>query len=166
MNKEYTKAWYCSECGRMEDNSEYKCPECSTKRQRVSRYEWFFSDALGDYLFEADRNYIITEQWPILDHRGFYWYFDILVTVYGEYGINCVIEIDGVDHQKQKKQTVCKMTRDEDKQYEFYNQNYHKNRYYILRVNNDDCRLKIVKNTAKKIGDRLILGADNYWYGE
>lgn len=164
-----SKAWHCQRCGRMEDTKDNVCPECGGKRQRVSRYEWFLADALRDFFAKSGRSFKITEQWQLRDHRGYIWYFDLLVSVRGESssGISQIIEVDGADHKRQKRYSGPGgvYTRDYDKEWELFSvQKYHKSGYFLTRVTNEDCRMKVVRATAERLGNEIIKKADT-WIG-
>lgn len=161
-----TAAWFCAMCGRMEDNDGRKCPNCGEKRQRCSRYEWFLADALRDELTRRGRTFRITEQYEMPDHRGFSWYFDLAVRVNGStYGGQHteLIEVNGSDHARQKtyRGPGGGYTRDDDKHWEaFSNNRLHKKGFDIRTVDNDDCRLRVVKATAARIATEIIQRAD------
>lgn len=163
-----TKAWYCQRCGRLTDNGDNSCPRCGNKRQRVSRYEWFLSDALQEFLIKAGRSFRIIEQWPLRDHRGHVWYFDILVNVQdknGKGGISQLIEVNGPDHLQQKayKGPGGGYTRDYDKRWELFDvQKYHKSGYFLTSVTNDDCRKIVVRETAERLGNEILQKADSW----
>jgi hypothetical protein len=162
------KAWYCQQCGRMEDTEDNWCPECDNKRQRVSRFEWFLSDALREFFTKSGRSFRIIEQWSISDHRGFDWYFDLLVNVQdkdGKGGISQIIEVNGPDHQRQKryKGPGGGYTRDYDKKWElFSNLQYHKCGYFLTSVDNEECRMRVVRETAERLGTEILKKADSW----
>ena len=166
-----TVAWHCSKCGRVEAGIKEKyCPNCGTKMQRCSRYEWFLSDEIRKLLKESKRKYKIIEQYPINDHRGFNFYWDLYIWVdgkshYGGYGE--VIDINGKDHDKQKNYSgpFGGYTRDDDKYWEtFNNQMLHKFGIDVRYIPNEDCMRKTgtVYTTAKKVVSDLIKRSDNW----
>lgn len=154
-----SKAWYCQNDGRMEDDEGKDCSQCGEKRQRVSRFEWFLADALHEYLHSQGADFKITEQWPLGDHRGFNWYFDLCVRV-GSF--HQLIEVDGADHQQQAsyKGPGGGYTRDYDKEWELFSvQKYHKFGYGLMRLKNEECRLKVAGQTARRVADQIIARA-------
>lgn len=161
-------AWYCHECGRMEDDAGKYCPDCNGKRQRVSRYEWFLADALDTALEALGRDFCIEEQWRLKDHRGFDWHFDLAVkckgtSVFG--GITCLIEVNGSDHDRQKPYSGAGggYTRDFDKHWEaFSNRRLHKQGYEYLTVTNDECKRRVVNETAMKLAVDIARMADTW----
>lgn len=163
-----TIAWHCPDCGRMEDTATRKCPTCGEKRQRVSRFEWFLADALTHELTRRDRTFDVFEQWPLEDHRGFTWYFDLAVWVKGNSmygGVTVLIEVDGSSHDNQKKYTGQGggYTRDSDKHWEaFSNQRLHKQGYDFMSVPNEECRMRVVGETAVRLATQIERLADTY----
>lgn len=97
--------WYCHGCGRMEDSCGQTCPDCRSRRQHVSRYEWALADAIEDRLALIGLPFTLDAQWPIRDPRGFTWYFDLRVAVRG-----CaeVIEVNGNGHLDPKSHDDAK----------------------------------------------------------
>ncbi len=153
-----TKAWNCEWCGRMEDAAKQKCPKCGTKRQRCSRYEWFLADALEKVLEQSGRDYTIQEQWEMPDHRGFVWYYDLAVWVRGKgfhQGYTFLIEVNGADHDAERGSA-----RDADKEWEFGARGLHKKGYVVEVVRNEDCRMKVVQQTAERIAAEIMQWAD------
>jgi len=152
----------------MEDNGKNRCPTCQTKRQRVSRYEWFLADALHEELLMAtNRPFRITEQWEMPDHRGFSWYYDLAVHVTGKSsskGHTVLIEVNGSDHDRQAVYSGPGggYTRDYDKEWEFGQRGLHKKGYSVEVVTNEDCRLKVVKATAKRLAALCVQRADSW----
>lgn len=163
---EPTKAWNCEWCGRMEDAGTQRCPECETKgrktkRQRCSRYEWFLADALEEVLSAQDRDYSILEQWEMPDHRGFTWYFDLCVWVRGKSsygGHSLLIEVNGASHDVADGH----YDRDMDKDWEFHSRGLHRKGYSIQFVTNDECRQRVVKDTARRLATEIIQRADTW----
>jgi len=169
LNSE-TVAWFCQNCGRKELPKDMRiCPSCGERMQRCSRYEWFLIDELNRLLRLYDRCYRIQPQFPIQDHRGFTWHWDVRVWVEGESyykGFGLLIEVDGPRHKKQKryKGPGGGYTRDEDKEWEaFTNYKLHKKGYDTYVVNNEDCSKKndAVHVTALEILAELLDRADN-----
>lgn len=151
-----TNAWHCLNCGRMEDNEGRDCTRCYGKRIRVSRYEWFLADAIRKALWdEGIGDYEIIEQWPIDDHRGFTWHFDLMVFVPGSNffgGHHELIEINGSTHE-----TAGGEYRDMDKRWEvFSNARLHHQGYDFRTVPNDECQIRVVDETAKKIVAEIL----------
>lgn len=162
MNEENV-AWHCMECGRVEAPADQKhCPDCGTKMQRCSRYEWFLSDELEKALNLLGAKFTIIEQYPIPDHRGFNWYFDIYVWVEGHSyfrGYGEIIEVNGASHQSQKKYSGKGggYTRDFDKHWEaFANYRLHKRGIEYRTVDNENCKRSNVHQTALEIADELV----------
>lgn len=164
-------AWYCQSCGRLECPLKEKCcPKCGRKMQRCSRYEWFLFDELDRLLALKDRGYRIQAQYPVADHRGFDWYFDIYVwvkgkSIYGGYGE--LIEVNGPDHAKQKRYSGAGggYTRDYDKKWEVIsNRRLHRLGIETRTVLNEECakRDNAVYHTAIQIVDELIHRADSW----
>ena len=120
-------AWHCQACGRyLAPRNEKYCPDCGEKMQRCSRYEWFLCDALRTILEHTGAVFEIKEQYPLMDHRGFEWYFDLCVKIlnpapHSEFS-NMLIEIDGADHDRQKRYSGPGggYTRDKDKHWEVF----------------------------------------------
>lgn len=135
--------WHCHICGRMEDGDSQTCPNCRSRRQHVSRYEWFLADAIEDRLRACGIGYQIDEQWPIRDNRGFTWYFDIRVAVPN---VVELIEVNGLGHLEHGH-------RDDDK----FRAVPADCSFRI--VANEECRLAVVHQTAAKIVAGLIRGA-------
>ena len=121
-------AWWCFNCGRVEAQRDNRiCPNCGEKMQRSSRYEWFLADELKNLLSLLcdDRKWSLTQQFPIEDHRGFIWYWDIAVRIEGRSiygGYTEVIDVNGIDHTRQKKYSGPGggYTRDQDKSGEIF----------------------------------------------
>lgn len=164
-----TSAWYCQICGRVEaPKNEAHCPDCDTKMQRCSRYEWFLIDELEILLELSDRDFNIIPQYPIKDHRGFNWYWDIYIwlagaSLYG--GYSELIDINGPDHNRQKKYSGPGggYTRDKDKHWEaFSNLKLHKQGFGVTYIQNDDCKKKNIKLTALEIMGDLLTLADTF----
>jgi hypothetical protein len=164
-------AWYCQDCGRQEQPPDGKfCPDCGRKMQRCSRYEWFLFDELDHLLALQDREYRIQAQYPVTDHRGFNWYFDIYVwvkgkSVHGGYGE--LIEINGSDHARQKPYSGDGggYTRDYDKRWEVIsNLRMHRRGIETRTVSNDECTKKgdAAYHTAIAIVDELTHRADTW----
>jgi hypothetical protein len=135
--------------------------------QRCSRYEWFLSDAIRKHLQETGRNFRIKEQYKILDHRGFYWYWDLFVWIEGKSlfnGYGELIDVQGPQHSKQKKYSGPGggYTRDYDKEWEVRQQRLHKQGIETRYINNDECKLRIVDHSAKEIVNELIKRADTW----
>lgn len=164
-------AWYCQECGRIEKPPEEKyCPGCGRKMQRCSRYEWFLIDELYRLLSLQGREFRIYPQYPVADHRGFTWYFDIFVwvngrSIYGGYGE--LIEVNGSSHAKQKRYRGPGggYTHDYDKRWEVIsNLRFHKRGIETRVVSNEECSKKndFVYHTAIAIVDELMHRADTW----
>lgn len=121
-----TVAWHCPICGRIEAPAGQRhCPKCGQTMQRCSRYEWFLADELRAFLNHTQREYQLQEQYPIRDHRGFTWYWDIFVwiqgsSVFGGYGE--LIDINGPNHGAQRRYSGPGggYTRDDDKHWEAF----------------------------------------------
>jgi hypothetical protein len=156
-------AWYCDMCGRMEGAAEEReCPDCGSRRHRVSRYEWFLADALERELATTGRDFVIIEQWELPDHRGFSWFFDLAVLVGG---ITDLIEIQGPLHARQKTYSGKGggYTRDEDKRWEVFSvRELHKQGFDLREINSDDCRLVVVAATAKQLTKEILHRADHW----
>jgi hypothetical protein len=164
-------AWYCQDCGRIEQPPDERyCPDCGKQLQRCSRYEWFLIDALSYLLALSGREFRLIPQYPIRDHRGFNWHFDIFVWVkgnslYGGYGE--LIEVNGPNHARQKRYTGSGggYTRDYDKEWETVsNLRMHKRGIETRTVSNEECTKKgdVVYYTAIAIVDELIQRADTW----
>jgi len=164
-----TAAYWCSECWKRHElppQRTVKCPDCGERLRRCSRYEWFLIDALDMALKATGRNYKIVPQYPIDDHRGFTWYWDVYVWVDGTSpygGAGALIDVDGPDHSRQKKYTGPGggYTRDRDKVWETNQLRLHRRGIHHEKVTNDDCRLKgrVVFATAGSIVKRLVASA-------
>jgi hypothetical protein len=142
---DFNVAWSCPYCGRIEaPAAQRSCPECGEKMQRCSRYEWFLADELERQLHSAGLGFVLEEQWPFEDHRGFTWYFDLRVDIYGARSampIGYLIEVDGSGHAGQKKYSGPGggYTRDYDKEYE-YNEKTPRDRWLpLMRLSNEQC---------------------------
>jgi hypothetical protein len=164
-------AWSCPECGRIEAPATEKyCPTCATKMQRCSRYEWFLADEIQRQLEQSGRSFLIEEQWPFEDHRGFTWYFDLRVDMFGTKQGGCragyLIEVDGRDHAAQKVYggPGGGYTKDYDKEYEYNEKTPREQWLPLKRVANEDCarRGDAVRYTAAIIVDELCRLADRY----
>jgi hypothetical protein len=164
-----TAAYWCSSCWERHElppKRTVKCPDCGDKLRRCSRYEWFLIDALEQAATATGRGFRLIPQYPIHDHRGFAWYWDVFIWINGtnDYGgAGLLIDVDGSDHARQPKYRGPGggYTRDYDKQWETNKQRlYHKN-IHSEKVTNDDCRMKgrAVYATAGAIVARLVKGA-------
>lgn len=139
--------YYCHGCGRMEDVGGQTCPSCHSRRQHVSRFEWFLADAVEDRLRPCGLSYALHEQHPVRDRRGFTWYFDLLVIV-GGVDNGCVyaaelIEVNGQSH-------LTAHTRDDDK-FRAVPEGW-----TFRIVANDECRRDRVQETAARIVASLL----------
>ncbi|GAB4347934.1 MAG: hypothetical protein Fur0042_14580 [Cyanophyceae cyanobacterium] len=166
-----TFARYCQTCGRKELPANKKCcPDCGEKVQKCSRYEWFLADELKRRLDFRSREYCIQEQYPLHDHRGFNWYFDIYVWVQGASiydGYGELIEVNGDDHKKQKlyRGPGGGYTRDDDKKWELINSSSLREKgIYTRTLSNEQCAKKggNVYRTADAIIEDLIHRADTW----
>lgn len=167
-------AWYCGYCCKRREQkpSDKYCPDCGDKMQRCSRYEWFLFDAISDLLDEqlgnGGREYRLEAQYPVHDHRGFDWYFDLFVWVKGKSsfgGYGELIEINGSTHDNQPKYSGRGggYTRDYDKHWEvFSNQRLHKRGIDYRVLSNEECSMRNVKNTANKLVAEIIKRADSW----
>jgi len=146
---------------------EKSCPVCGAKRIRVSRYEWFLADALKRQLAETDRTFSVAEQWPLPDHRGFTWYFDLAVRVKGASiygGVTELIEVQGPTHANQPNYSGAGggYTRDYDKHWEAFSvRRLNKAGYHFSEVAAEDCRLSVVNGTARVMVAALLSMADH-----
>ncbi len=162
-------AWHCPKCGRIQaPKGNNRCQRCASKMVRCSRYEWFLADKLREYLSKCGKKFIVIEQYPIDDHRGYKWRWDVFVWVegsswYGGYGE--VIDIQGPDHKRQKKYSGPGggYTRDYDKYWvTFELHKLHKRGIGSRYIENEDCNRKNVDETAKRIVDELIKRSDEW----
>jgi len=165
-----TDAWWCSHCwDRHElpaggDRRRRKpCPDCGEKLHRVSRYEWFLEDALNAALEAAGADHRIRPQFPVEDHRGFTWYWDLGVWVNGGSAFNgygLLIDVNGRDHLEQRHYTGAGggYTRDYDKVWELGQQQWHKRGWDHWIVPNDLCRRagNVVHVTAQEIVTHML----------
>lgn len=171
-----TAAWWCPRCwdrhelpGVSRTRSKKACPNCGAKMHRCSRYEWFLEDALCSAIEASDRTFRIRPQYPVYDHRGFSWFWDIGIWVDGASihgGSGLLIDVNGPDHLLQKNYggPGGGYTRDYDKVWELGQQRFHKRGWDHLIVLNEDCarRENRVFFTANDIASRLINMADHY----
>lgn len=164
-------AWYCQVCGRREGPAQARlCPNCGQKMQRCSRYEWFLIDELQHLLTLKEAEFRLQPQYPVCDHRGFIWYFDIFVWVkgasrYGGYGE--LIEINGPNHAHQPKYRGPGggYTRDDDKYWEAVGrQRLYRRGIEMRTLTNVECarRGDAVYYTAIAIVDELLQRADTW----
>lgn len=138
--------------------------------QRCSRYEWFLFDELKYLLKLSGRNFRIKQQYPIRDHRGFNWHWDIYVwlegkSIYG--GYHQLIDVNGRDHDFQKKYSGPGggYTRDYDKHWEvFNNHGLHKRGWGVAYAKNEECARRggRVRETALSMMGDLLTLADTF----
>jgi hypothetical protein len=171
-----TDAFWCPRCWERHElppprskRSSPPCPGCATKLRRCSRFEWFLIDALGLALEATGRDFKIIPQYPVHDHRGFEWYWDLFVWVDGKSvhgGTGLLIDVNGPNHELQPRYSGAGggYTRDYDKTWEVGQQRFHKRGIDHMIVLNDDCRKKgdAVYATAGGIAKWLDRMADNY----
>jgi hypothetical protein len=93
-------------------------------------------------------NFILSEQWVLMDRRGFEWNFDFFIKV-GHY--REVIDVNSPNHGTAKVRS-----RDIEKASELeYDNSTHK-RVELRAVKNWDCSTKRVEETARKIIAELV----------
>lgn len=135
----------------MEDGGEKVCPNCGNHRIPSSRYEWHLADALGSVLNGVGFPYLITEQWPLRDRRGFEWFFDLRVAVMSKRVASELIEVNGLSHARVFESGFY---RDDEKYRAFVKADLPGFSYRI--VANDACRLATVHETASAIVGSLV----------
>jgi hypothetical protein len=165
--------WHCHECGRIDAVvQDRRCPDCGEKVRACSRYEWFLADALRTQLRILGRpSFSVREQYPIKDHRGFTWYWDLFIWVDGASscgGYGELIDVQGPQHDRQAKYSGPGggYTRDYDKWWEAFSVlNLEEQGIWCRYVPNDKCRMTdgIVYWTANEIAREIIDRADRLW---
>jgi hypothetical protein len=160
-NKNALVAWYCQSCGRIEAAWNARdCPKCGARMQRCSRYEWFLCDSLQTILAFQGADFDLYQQYPVLDRRGFTWFFDIYVWVRGNSfhgGYGELIEINGQTHITQKPYARIGYTRDFDKYAEtIYFHRFQDSGIHHRTVSNEECTKKRAFYTAVDIADELM----------
>jgi hypothetical protein len=109
-------------------------------------------------------------QYPISDHRGFYWYWDFYIYLQGDSafgGIHLLVDINGRDHDFQKKYSGPGggYTKDYDKHWVVFNEHkLHKQGWEVQYYKNEECTRRggIVRDTAYGLIGDLLTMAD-YW---
>lgn len=136
---------------------------------RCSRFEWFLEDALYDELSATGRKFKLRPQYPVMDHRGFEWFWDLGVWVDGSSyhgGSGLLIDVNGPNHLVQKTYSGPGggYTRDYDKVWELKTQRWHKHGWDHWIVQNDQCRRSggSVYKTAAAISKHIVHMADTF----
>jgi hypothetical protein len=93
------------------------------------------------------------EQYPVRDHRGFVWFWDLAVEREYDWGVRRLfIDINGPSHDTQKKYEGGGYTRDYDKAWE--TRHTAKNSDIII-LTNDECTKAAARATASRVLGRL-----------
>lgn len=127
------------------------CPNCDTKIQRCSRYEWFLINELINALKDSEVNFLLEEQSPLNSGLGFSWHFDFFVWVWGKNSRGCYgeyIEINGPNHDKRHK-----------KAYDL--RGLEGSSIGYREVSNEECTKENAPKTATRILKKLIKKANS-----